>query len=211
MNCNPLQSTHMVQKTKTNQKNENSKNNPWTAKRHPQKKSHWNLSSGTIKQQSTMAIPSLRTSTALLLALLSIISVVESRSNTNHVYSPCGDASVQRSDGFTFGIAFSQRSSFFFNNNNSLQLSPCDRRLALANSNSQLAVFRPKVDEISLLTINTSSNFFPVPFLTHSHFQLIDWFIYDCCCCLVNFDWLLCLWISHIEKPVVDYYSLAWL
>jgi hypothetical protein len=40
-------------------------------------------------------------------------------------------------------------------------LSPCDRRLALTGQNSQISVFRPKVDEISLLTINTSS-FYPV-------------------------------------------------
>ncbi|KAH6802817.1 Expp1 protein [Perilla frutescens var. frutescens] len=93
----------------------------------------------------------------LLAAVFSTISLGESRSDTNKVFSPCGDAAVQRSDGFTFGIAFASRSSFFFNT--SVQLSPCDHRLGLASS-SQLAVFRPKVDEISLLTINTS-NFFP--------------------------------------------------
>ncbi|GAB2272633.1 hypothetical protein Dimus_007455 [Dionaea muscipula] len=75
--------------------------------------------------------------------------------DTNHVYSPCSDTTVQRGDGFTFGIAFASRSSFFFNG--SVQLSPCDRRLSLSSSNSQLAVFRPKVDEISLLTINAST------------------------------------------------------
>lgn len=93
----------------------------------------------------------------LLSAVFSTISLSESRSDTNKVFSPCGDAAVQRSDGFTFGISFASRSSFFINA--SVQLSPCDHRLGLA-SNSQLAVFRPKVDEISLLTINTS-NFFP--------------------------------------------------
>ncbi|XP_057778358.1 uncharacterized protein LOC130997116 [Salvia miltiorrhiza] len=102
-----------------------------------------------------MAIP--RRSVALLVAVFSIISLVESSSDTNRVFSPCGDAAVQRSDGFTFGIAFSARDSFFFNT--SVQLSPCDHRLGLA-STAQLAVFRPKVDEISLLTVNTS-NFFP--------------------------------------------------
>ncbi|KAH9674275.1 expp1 protein [Citrus sinensis] len=71
------------------------------------------------------------------------------------MYSPCGDTKVERSDGFTFAIAFASRSSFFLNN--SQQLSPCDRRLSLSSSTSQIAVFRPKVDEISLLTINTSS------------------------------------------------------
>ncbi|KAJ4890572.1 hypothetical protein Rs2_30320 [Raphanus sativus] len=78
--------------------------------------------------------------------------------NTNSVYSPCSDTRIQRSDGFTFGIAFSSRASFFLNQ--TVLLSPCDRRLTLAAMNSQLSVFRPKIDEISLLSINTSS-FFP--------------------------------------------------
>ncbi|EPS69588.1 expp1 protein, partial [Genlisea aurea] len=75
--------------------------------------------------------------------------------DTNNVFSPCSDAVVQRSDGFTFGIAFAARTAFFFNA--TLQLSPCDHRLSLPSGNSQLAVFRPKIDEISLLTVNTSS------------------------------------------------------
>ncbi|PIN22910.1 hypothetical protein CDL12_04376 [Handroanthus impetiginosus] len=103
-----------------------------------------------------MAIP--RPTISLIVALFTLISLVESTSDTNNVFSPCVDASVQRSDGFTFGIAFAPRTSFFFNN--SVQLSPCDRRLSLSSSTAQVAVFRPKVDEISLLTINTS-NFFP--------------------------------------------------
>ncbi|MBA0824077.1 hypothetical protein Goarm_020761 [Gossypium armourianum] len=81
--------------------------------------------------------------------------LVESSDDTNHAYLPCSDTKVQISDGFTFGIAFASRRSFFLNS--SLQLSPCDRRLSLSNANSRLALFRPKVDEISLLTINTSS------------------------------------------------------
>ncbi|XP_051150593.1 uncharacterized protein LOC127265002 [Andrographis paniculata] len=99
-----------------------------------------------------------RPSAALLFAILTATALVESSSDNNHVFSPCGDASVQRSDGFTFGIAFAGRGFFFANN--SVQLSPCDRRLSLSSNNAQVAVFRPKVDEISLLTINTS-NFFP--------------------------------------------------
>ncbi|RDY04824.1 hypothetical protein CR513_11402 [Mucuna pruriens] len=94
---------------------------------------------------------------ALWLMMLTLCAVAVA-TNTNKVYQPCADAKIQRSDGFTFGIAFSSRDSFFYNQ--SLQLSPCDRRLSLPSSNSQLALFRPKVDEISLLTINTSS-FFP--------------------------------------------------
>ncbi|KAL7599021.1 hypothetical protein Lser_V15G26184 [Lactuca serriola] len=52
-----------------------------------------------------------------------------------------------------FGIVFVVRTGFFFNR--SVQLSPCDMRLSL--SNSQLVVFCPKVDEISLLTVNNNS------------------------------------------------------
>ncbi|XP_049400580.1 uncharacterized protein LOC125864600 [Solanum stenotomum] len=94
----------------------------------------------------------------VFLLISSLTLLAQSRSDTNHVYSPCADAKVQRSDGFTFGIAFASRTSFFVNS--SVQLSPCDKRLFLSSANSQIAVFRPKVDEISLLTINTSS-FFP--------------------------------------------------
>ncbi|CAI9097571.1 OLC1v1034033C1 [Oldenlandia corymbosa var. corymbosa] len=90
-----------------------------------------------------------------------IVPLTESSSDTNSVYSPCSDAKIQRKDGFSFGIAFAGYSEFLPNSSsNSPQLSPCDRRLSLSSANSQVAVFRPKVDEISLLTINTS-NFFP--------------------------------------------------
>ncbi|KAF8075586.1 hypothetical protein N665_1079s0011 [Sinapis alba] len=75
----------------------------------------------------------------------------------NRVYSPCSDSTVAIGDGFTFGIAFAARDSFF-GTNRSVQYSPCDRRRLSLNSNSELAVFRPKVDEITLLTINTSSS-----------------------------------------------------
>ncbi|KAJ8534073.1 hypothetical protein K7X08_007397 [Anisodus acutangulus] len=94
----------------------------------------------------------------IFLLISSLTFIAQSRSDTNRVYSPCADAKVQKSDGFSFGIAFASRTSFF--QNGSVQLSPCDKRLSLSSANSQLAVFRPKVDEISLLTINTS-NFFP--------------------------------------------------
>ncbi|XP_028765855.1 uncharacterized protein LOC114723783 [Neltuma alba] len=77
-------------------------------------------------------------------------------SDTNGVYSPCEDAKVQRGDGFTFGIAFSDKDSFFMNQGGP-QLSPCDRRLDLSNKGAQLALFRPMVDELSLLTINTTT------------------------------------------------------
>ncbi|ESW17773.1 hypothetical protein PHAVU_007G267000 [Phaseolus vulgaris] len=77
--------------------------------------------------------------------------------DNNRVFSPCTDTQVQRSDGFTFGIVFAPKDKFFLNNNSSVQLSPCDTRLSLSNSNYQISVFRPKVDEISLLTVNSSS------------------------------------------------------
>ncbi|GAB2235581.1 hypothetical protein Drorol1_Dr00026010 [Drosera rotundifolia] len=100
----------------------------------------------------------LRSLSIVLTTILTLVPLI-SAANTNHVYSPCSDTTIQRGDGFTFAIAFASRSSFFFttNGNSSVQLSPCDRRLGLASGNSQVAVFRPKVDEISLLTINTSS------------------------------------------------------
>lgn len=110
----------------------------------------------------------------ILMRLMMVLSmvmklIVTDAFDTNDVYDPCSDAKVTRSDGFTFGIAFSTKESFFFNQT---QLSPCDRRLNLPNSNAQLAVFRPKVDEISLLTINSSS-YSPVSYCSSplSHIQ----------------------------------------
>nr|AEZ00912.1 putative expp1 protein [Elaeis guineensis] len=90
---------------------------------------------------------------AVVVALGMVATPAEAGDN-NRVFQPCADTKIQRGDGFTFGIAFSTRDSFFFNQT---QLSPCDSRLALAsNANAQLALFRPKVDEISLLTVNTT-------------------------------------------------------
>lgn len=91
----------------------------------------------------------------IVLAMFLAMLMLTEGSDSNHVYNPCADATVQKSDGFSFGIAFASRDSFFYNR--TLQLSPCDRRLSLSSANSQIALFRPKVDEISLLTINTSS------------------------------------------------------
>lgn len=93
---------------------------------------------------------------ALALAFASILASLAA-GDTNGVYDPCSDSRIQRGDGFTFGLAFAGSSAFF---SGSTQLSPCDRRLNLANP-SQLAVFRPKVDEISLLTVNTTTGFSP--------------------------------------------------
>ncbi|XP_051152325.1 uncharacterized protein LOC127266211 [Andrographis paniculata] len=98
-----------------------------------------------------MAIP---TPLIAFLVASACVILLEAASDTNNVYSPCTDTAVQRSDGFTFGIAFAAVTAFF---NNNVQLSPCDSRLSLSSANSQISVFRPKVDEISLLTVNTSS------------------------------------------------------
>ena len=92
---------------------------------------------------------------ALVVTLL--LLVVEGI-DTNDVYSPCLDSKIQRSDGFTFGVAFSSKESFF---QDQIQFSPCDTRLSLASKMAQLVVFRPKVDQLSFLTIN-SSTFNPV-------------------------------------------------
>lgn len=84
---------------------------------------------------------------------MAVISCVYAADDTNPVFDPCSDATVQRWDGFTFGLVFSTKYSFFFNQT---QLSPCDRRLPLFATPAQVAVFRPMVDEISLLTINST-------------------------------------------------------
>ncbi|XP_022148528.1 uncharacterized protein LOC111017155 [Momordica charantia] len=94
----------------------------------------------------------MRTATMALAAMMLIL--VAEGTDTNDVFSPCLDAKVQRSDGFTFGVAFSSKESFF---QDQIQFSPCDRRLGLASKNAQLVVFRPRVDQLSLLTINSTT------------------------------------------------------
>lgn len=85
-----------------------------------------------------------------------VMLFVADAADTNDVYSPCLDAKVQRGDGFTFGIALADK-QIFFQEGNGPQLSPCDSRLGLSSKEAQAAMFRPKVDEISLLTINRSA------------------------------------------------------
>ncbi|KAL7198082.1 hypothetical protein ACSBR2_020574 [Camellia fascicularis] len=114
---------------------------------------------------------------ALTLSLL--VYLAESRSDSNSVYSPCADTTIQKSDGFSFGIAFSLRGDFFVNT--SVQLSPCDKRLSL----SQLALFRPKVDEISLLTINTTA-FSPVLEFNKGRLENLYWKRDGCATCSGN-------------------------
>jgi len=88
----------------------------------------------------------------VMVMLMMMMMIAINAADTNEVFDPCSDAMVQKFDGFTFGLAFSDKDSFF---SNQVQLSPCDSRLALSKK-AQLAVFRPQVDEISLLTINSS-------------------------------------------------------
>jgi hypothetical protein len=90
-----------------------------------------------------------------LIVIAMVAMFIADATDTNDVYSPCQDAKVQSGDGFTFGIAFSTKQSF--TPDNGPQLSPCDSRLDLAGKGAQLALFRPKVDEISLLTVNRST------------------------------------------------------
>lgn len=87
--------------------------------------------------------------------VVALMAVVVEAGDHNPVFQPCADTKIQRWDGFTLGVALAPRDSFFSNN---VQLSPCDSRLSLSGAGAQLAVFRPKVDEISLLTVNTSSS-----------------------------------------------------
>lgn len=91
---------------------------------------------------------------AVVAVLLAAAASAAFGDDGNGVYDPCSDAAVQRGDGFTFGVAFAGHDAFF---SGGVQLSPCDGRLALA-SRAQVALFRPKVDEISLLTVNGSSS-----------------------------------------------------
>ncbi|KAK9668600.1 hypothetical protein RND81_13G071300 [Saponaria officinalis] len=92
-----------------------------------------------------------------LLSLTLLTATPVHGGDNNHVYTPCKDTTVQKDDGFTLGFAFAvNKNSFFSQNNLSVQLSPCDKRLSLSG-NAQLALFRPKVDEISLLTVGSSS------------------------------------------------------
>ena len=85
-------------------------------------------------------------------AVLLLLAYVAAGDDRNGVYDPCADTTVRRGDGFTLGVAFAGRDAFF---SGGVQLSPCDSRLGLANR-AQVALFRPQVDEISLLTVNSS-------------------------------------------------------
>ncbi|KAJ6738993.1 hypothetical protein OIU74_003873 [Salix koriyanagi] len=95
-----------------------------------------------------------RIATQMIVKVMVVMMTAINAADTNEVFDPCSDALVQKSDGFTFGLAFSDKDSFF---SDQVQPSPCDSRLALASKKAQLAVFRPLVDEISLLSVNSST------------------------------------------------------
>lgn len=102
------------------------------------------------REIEAMAVPA-----TVVVVIMAALMVAVEAGDQNSVFQPCSDAKIQRWDGFTVGVAIAPRESFIFNGT---QLSPCDSRLRLSSNNgAYLAVFRPKVDEISLLTVNTSS------------------------------------------------------
>lgn len=86
-----------------------------------------------------------------LVLLLVMLLSIGARADTNGVYSPCMDTTVLKNDGFTFGLAIGSNYSFFVDRT---QYSPCDSRLQGGLSSGHLALFRPKVDEITLLLLN---------------------------------------------------------
>ncbi len=96
------------------------------------------------------------------------------RGDKNVAFSPCDDTTVEKGDGFTFGLLIGSNASFFSQSRNyAQQLSPCNAVNSHTSSSlysNRLSVFRPKVDEISLLVVNyTELN--PVSIL-HSLFLL---------------------------------------
>ncbi|KAJ4897001.1 CSL zinc finger domain-containing protein [Raphanus sativus] len=91
--------------------------------------------------------------TTTIMLLMVMVDVLVGALDNNVVYSPCSDTQISKGDGFTVGVAISSKEAFFLDQ---IQLSPCDSRLGLAAKKAELALFRPKVDEISLLSIDTS-------------------------------------------------------
>jgi hypothetical protein len=71
----------------------------------------------------------------------------------NTAFSPCDDTTLLKGDGFTFGLLIGSNASFF-QNNRTTQVSPCSLHPEGNLFSTRLSVFRPKVDEISLLIVN---------------------------------------------------------
>lgn len=92
--------------------------------------------------------------TTTIMLLMVMVDVLVGALDNNVVYSPCSDTQISKGDGFTIGVAISSKEAFFLDQ---IQLSPCDSRLGLAAKMAHLSLFRPKTDEISLLSIDTST------------------------------------------------------
>lgn len=123
-----------------------------------------------LEQKHKAVLPTMGKTIVVTNIVVMVLMMVQADAwDTNPVFDPCSDTKIQRGDGFTFGLAFSMKESFLFNQT---QLSPCDQRLSLSQNNAQLAVFRPRVDEISLLTIN-STMFNPVSTCYSPHYVLV--------------------------------------
>lgn len=57
-------------------------------------------------------------SSVVFVAMVLVMMITVQAGDTHPEFDPCSDAKVQRLDGFTFGLAFSSKDSFFFNQNN---------------------------------------------------------------------------------------------
>ncbi|KAH8969770.1 hypothetical protein BDL97_02G051400 [Sphagnum fallax] len=98
---------------------------------------------------------------AMVLVLLLLVISSSSRGaggaraeDRNTAFSPCDDTTVLKGDGFTFGLLIGSNASFFLQNNRTTQVSPCSLHPKGNLFSTRLSVFRPKVDEISLLIVN---------------------------------------------------------
>ncbi len=98
---------------------------------------------------------------AMVLVLLLLVISSSSRGaggaraeDRNTAFSPCDDTTVLKGDGFTFGLLIGSNASFFLQNNRTTQVSPCSLHPEGNLFSTRLSVFRPKVDEISLLIVN---------------------------------------------------------
>lgn len=54
--------------------------------------------------------------------IMMVIAITCNGEDSNPVYEPCSDTKVKKDDGFTFGLAFAAKETFFLNQT---QLSPC--------------------------------------------------------------------------------------
>ncbi|KAF3529670.1 hypothetical protein DY000_02039836 [Brassica cretica] len=94
-----------------------------------------------------------------------LTSSLTSAGDENHVYSPCSDFTARSAMDYFWNCLHGERFFLWYQSFRSVfsmrslsPLAPCDRRRLSLNGNFELVLFRPKVDEITLLTINTSSS-----------------------------------------------------